>query len=90
MAFSVRWPDGEVQSLYSPSLVVTDHLSVGDTYPVADFVARTRTAMRIADERVRARYGFSCAGAAATLAEVERAAARHPSDAAVTVTGFDR
>ncbi len=90
MTFSVRWPDGTAQSLYSPSLVVTDHLQVGVVYPVVDFVERTRAAMRTADERVRARYGFACVEAAATLAAVESAASRYPAEADVAVTGFSR
>ncbi|GAB2927771.1 hypothetical protein GCM10027047_25670 [Rhodococcus aerolatus] len=76
MLFHVRWPDGTAQACYSPSLVVTEHLEVGARYPVADFVARTRAAMTTASERVQARYGFPCSRAAATLAQVEAAAAR--------------
>jgi len=32
MTFSVRWPDGAVDDFYSPSLVMHDHLSVGEAY----------------------------------------------------------
>ena len=90
MSVEVRWPDGSAQSLYSPSLVVADHLQLGVGYPVADFVARTREAMRVADERVRARYGFGCAGALGTVADVEQMAARFPGEGTVEVTGFSR
>ena len=90
MSFAVRWPDGKQQVLYSPSLVVTEHLEPGVSYRVEDFVARTVAAMEIADRRVRARYGHACAGAASTVAEVEQRAALFGPDDDVTVTGFAR
>jgi uncharacterized repeat protein (TIGR04042 family) len=63
MTFTVRWPDGSVDDCYSPSLVMHDHLAVGATYPVGDFVARTSEALESASARVRARFGFSCTSA---------------------------
>lgn len=81
MTFTVRWPDGAVQRCYSPSLVVHDHLRVGTTYTVADFVSRSTTALTEAAERVRAAYGFTCTSAAASLAELRGAAAAYdPTD----------
>jgi len=90
MLFDVRWPDGSTQSFYSPSLVVEDHLRVGAGYPVAEFVDIGRTCMRIADERVRAKYGFGCAQSVETLARIEAAAARFDAAAEVTVERFQR
>jgi uncharacterized repeat protein (TIGR04042 family) len=85
--FDVRWPDGRTQRCYSPSTVVADHLAPGESYDVADFVARSRTALRIASERVRAKFGVACTAAEAQLAEIERIAAGYGSapGAAVTV-----
>ncbi|ORB27680.1 MSMEG_0570 family nitrogen starvation response protein [Mycolicibacterium parafortuitum] len=88
MTFQVRWPDGVEQQCYSPSLVVHDYLSVGATYDVAEFVARTTRAMAEADDRVRARYGFACTAAAATTREIRRTAARYPADAAIRVVAM--
>lgn len=82
---TVRWPDGRVEDCWSPSLVVHDHLEAGRRYPVADFVARCVAAMDEADRRVRARYGFACTGAAATVASVGASASRHRADAEVEV-----
>jgi uncharacterized repeat protein (TIGR04042 family) len=78
MTFTVQWPDGARQECYSPSLVMHDHLEVGAQYPVAEFVARTGTALSIASERVREKFGFACTSAAAQLAEVEDKARRSP------------
>ncbi len=85
----LRWPDGSLQHVYSPSLVVTDHLGEGDAYAVPDLVARMRTALTEASERVRASYGFPCSRAAASIAAVEQRAATQPPGQAV-VEGFDR
>ena len=75
MRFEVRWPDGSRREYYSPSLVVEDYLKPGQAYPLADFVGRSREALRQASERVRAAYGMPCSLAAASLERIERAAA---------------
>jgi len=75
MRFSARWPDGSRATYYSPSLVIAEYLAAGATYPLPDFVARSRTALHIASERVREKYGFACMRAAATLAAIEAKAA---------------
>lgn len=85
MTFTVRWPDGRVVDHYSPSLVVHDHLAAGATYPVADFRERAATALGIASERVRARFGFACTSAAASLADIDALAASCPDRSTVTV-----
>lgn len=76
MLFHVRWPDGSTEACYSPSLVVAEHLEVGESYPVAEFVERTRTALTIGSDRVQARYGFPCSNARGQLASIESTAAR--------------
>ncbi len=85
----LRWPDGLVQRVYSPSLVVTDHVIAGESYPVADLAERLDRALVEAGERVRAAYGFPCSRAAASRAAVaQRAAAA--GDGMVLVEGFER
>ena len=83
----VQWPDGSRQRLYSPSTVVEDVFSAGAAYPLAEFVELGRQAMTEASDRVRARYGFPCSRAAATLAAIETEAARFDGGE-VRVTGF--
>ena len=51
MRFRIRWPDGTAETCYSPSLVIREHLSVGETYDVAEFMRRSRTALTIASDR---------------------------------------
>jgi uncharacterized repeat protein (TIGR04042 family) len=98
MLFHIRWPDGANEQCYSPSLVIKDHLAVGASYDVADFMRRCRTALTIASDRVREKYGFACSRAMGQLARLEVAAERFgatPQDTAtdvvtglVTVTSF--
>jgi uncharacterized repeat protein (TIGR04042 family) len=90
MLFEIRWPDGATEQCYSPSLVVREHLTVGATYEVAEFLRRSRTALTIASERVQAKYGFACSRAMDQLARLEAAARRFDagSGGGVTVTSF--
>jgi uncharacterized repeat protein (TIGR04042 family) len=74
MRFQIRWPDGAIEQCYSPSLVIRDHLAVGETYSVPEFLRRSRTALTIASDRVREKYGFACSRAMGQLARLESAA----------------
>lgn len=69
--WTVRWPDGREERLYSPSSVVAELFEPGTTYPLEDFLARARIAMERASNRVAARYGFACSSAMAQLDRIE-------------------
>jgi uncharacterized repeat protein (TIGR04042 family) len=71
MRMSVRWPDGALESCYSPSLALKDYFQAGQSYARADFRDCSHTALTIASERVRARFGFPCSRAADQLARIE-------------------
>jgi uncharacterized repeat protein (TIGR04042 family) len=71
MRFRIRWPDGAVESCYSPSLVIKDYLVPGESYTVADFLERSRAALEIGSERVRRKYGHPCSLALAQIARIE-------------------
>jgi uncharacterized repeat protein (TIGR04042 family) len=91
MRFRIRWPDGSTETCYSPSLVIKDYFSVDTAYPLADFVERSRVALGIASERVKAKYGTCCRRAMVQLARIEATAetfTNHP-DPRVAVDGFD-
>lgn len=95
MHFHVRWPDQSTTRCYSPSLVIQDFLEVGQSYLLDDFVQRSRDALEIASERVRAKYGFACSAALGQLAEIQALAAQQRQLAKpgqplrVQVTAFD-
>lgn len=80
MHFTVCWPDNTVTDCYSPSLVIREHMAAGGSYPVADFVERSRTALNIASERVRAKYGYACSSALDQLRQIEELARRYEND----------
>ncbi|HEY6081645.1 MAG TPA: MSMEG_0569 family flavin-dependent oxidoreductase [Polyangiaceae bacterium] len=89
--FRVKWPSGQVDECYSPSYVVEEHLSVGQTYELDDFVSRVRTALTIASERVLSRYGFECSSAIDQLHSIEQTALEQPGKGGkVTVLGFTK
>jgi uncharacterized repeat protein (TIGR04042 family) len=91
MRFRVRWPDGRRESCYSPSLVIKDYLAPGESYALDDFVDRSRTALTIASDRVKARYGFACSLALGQLARIEDEARQFAAtdDATVVVEAFE-
>ena len=91
MRFRIRWPDGTAETCYSPSLVIKDYFAVGADYALADFLERGRTALGIASDRVKARYGVPCSRAMAQLARIETAAGAFADtpDARVAIDAFD-
>src|SRR4051812_13399308 len=76
MHFLVRFPNGATIDCYSPSYVIEDFLSEGQSYAVPEFLERTRKALNIASDRVRERYGFSCSSALDQLSVIEETAGR--------------
>ena len=88
MRFVVRWPDGRRESCYSPSLVIRDYFGEGESYALSEFVDLSRTALSIASERVRAKYGHACSLALGQLARIEAAAGGFAPDMRVTVETF--
>ncbi len=88
MRFFVRWPDGQRESCYSPSLVIRDYFREGEAYPRDEFLDLARQALTIASERVRAKYGFPCSLALGQLARIETAAAAFPPESRITLETF--
>ncbi|HEX3852677.1 MAG TPA: MSMEG_0570 family nitrogen starvation response protein, partial [Polyangiaceae bacterium] len=87
MHFSVRLPNGATIVCYSPSYIIEEYLTVGQQYPVSEFVARTREALNIASERVRERYGFACSSALDQQAVIEQTVSElSPREQSETVT----
>jgi len=86
MRFVVVWPDGEKEQCYSPSLVIKDYFAEGEAYPIEVFMERSRTALTIASERVRAKYGHSCSLALGQLSRLERTAVRFRDNPQALVT----
>jgi uncharacterized repeat protein (TIGR04042 family) len=90
MRFRIKWPDGSEESCYSPSLVIKDYLVPGEVYALNDFVASARTALSIASDRVKTKYGFPCSRALDQLQSLEATAQKFHSlnNPQVTVLAF--
>jgi uncharacterized repeat protein (TIGR04042 family) len=74
--FEIRWPNGAQEICYSPSLIVKDYFTPAQSYPLDDFVERSRTALKIASDRVQAKYGMPCSLALGQLQKIEQQAAQ--------------
>ena len=81
MRFVIAWPDGREESCYSPSLVIRDFFEEGQTYPIRDFLERSRKALTIASDRVEAKFGYPCSLARGQIARIEAAGALFLDDA---------
>ena len=75
--FQIQWPDGTQQSCYSPSLVVKQYFTPGEEYQLTEFVAKSRTALNIASDRVKEAYGFPCSRALGQLKQIESKASEY-------------
>ena len=78
MRFEIQWPDGLQESCYSPSLVIKDYFVPTQFYPLDEFVTRSRTALKIASDRVQAKYGMPCSLALGQLQKIEQQALHYP------------
>ena len=83
--FTIRWPDSSIDQCYSPSRAIQEYLEVGAHYAVPDFVERCRSALHLASERVRAKYGYACSSALDQFDQIERKAARFAGAAGAMV-----
>ncbi|MEM6260628.1 MAG: MSMEG_0570 family nitrogen starvation response protein [Planctomycetota bacterium] len=81
----VEWGDRTKRSYYSPSTVVHQYLNPGETYPTDDFVEICRKAYQEASDRVKAKYGMACTGAATSFAKIESDAHQQAHSGPVTI-----
>lgn len=90
MRFVISWPDGREESCYSPSRIIQDYFTEGQSYRLDDFVSRSREALHTASERVEAKYGMACSAALDQLARIEATAQSFSSqpDASVQCKHF--
>ena len=90
MFFTVRWPDLTITDCYSPSTIVKEYFAEGQSYPLPEFVARSRNALTMASERVRNKYGYACSSALDQLYQIEHHAKKFSdlSDPLVVVENF--
>jgi uncharacterized repeat protein (TIGR04042 family) len=83
--FNIQWPDGSIENCYSPSLVVKQYFVPGEEYDLTEFVDRSRTALNIASDRVKAAYGYPCSLALGQLQKIETKASKYQNSDALKV-----
>lgn len=49
----LRWPDGQESNVYSPSTVIHQHMTQGDSYPLPELLLRAAAGLNAASERSR-------------------------------------
>ena len=75
--FQISWPDGTEQTCYSPSLIVKEYFAPDVEYKLDEFVESARTALNIASDRVKAKYGRPCGLAIGQLQDIEARASEY-------------
>lgn len=77
MNFEVIWPNGRKECCYSPSTIIMEYLTVGQSYTIADFTLRCAQALHAASERVAQKYGFACSSAMDQLRRIQQNASHY-------------
>ncbi len=78
--FKIQWPDGRQEICYSPSLVVKKYLTENESYAIAEFVERSRSALKAGSDRVAAKFGYPCSLALGQLQRLEATAGQFGND----------
>lgn len=87
--FTLRWPDESEERCYSPSTIISQHLTAGTTYSLDDFSMRATTALQSASSRVEEKYGYPCSRAMGQLARIEQRVSQFQQQPNSTVTCLD-
>ncbi|MBD1933468.1 MULTISPECIES: MSMEG_0570 family nitrogen starvation response protein [Cyanophyceae] len=69
--FQIQCPDSSQETCYSLSLVVKDYFTPNNESELDDFVERSRSALKIASDRVQEKYGIPCGLAWRHLQDIE-------------------
>lgn len=69
--FTICWPDNSEDACYSPSSIIRDYFSVGESIPLKEFIPRTEQALNDASNRVKEKFGFHCSSAMNQLAVIK-------------------
>ena len=88
LRFSITWPDGTAETCYSPSTVIREHFTQDTAYTLAEFLARARSALAAASDRVQARYGMPCSLALGQLASIETTASCYDAASIIHFQSF--
>ena len=68
----VKWPDEEVQKLYSPSTIIREYFKVGDKITINKFLSKSTKAFNHASQRVMEVHGFYCTASTASINAIQQ------------------
>ncbi|MEP0854236.1 MULTISPECIES: hypothetical protein [Cyanophyceae] len=69
--FKINGCDGSQEPCHTPSLVVKDYVTPNNESELDDFVERSRSALKIASDRLQEKYGIPCGLAWRHLQDIE-------------------
>jgi len=81
----IEWSDQTTDQVYSPSSVIRDFFSEGETLAVSEFEGRVTKALNQASRRVREVYGMGCASARNELQRLKAATEDRDDEASVRI-----
>ncbi len=87
--FTLRWPDGEETTCYSPSTIIGRYLSPGTTVTVEELLSRATAGFEHASRRVEERFGFRCTSASDQLDVIRGHASRFDAAQLVKVATLE-
>lgn len=84
--FKIHLPDGRSHDCYSPSTIVCQYFSTGEKMANEEFLKRARESLKIASDRVEAKFGFQCSGAMNSLRQIEKLSAEFKPEELIEIS----
>jgi uncharacterized repeat protein (TIGR04042 family) len=84
--FTIRWPDENVTTHYSPSTIVHNYFQSDDSLTVEELVDKSVKALEHASNRVRERYGYACTRASESCDTILALSQKYDTQDKVTVS----
>lgn len=66
---NIKWPNGESDSVYSPSSIIESYFNENQDIEITFFVKDCEEALKEASNRVYQKFGFACTSA---MSEIQR------------------
>ena len=73
----ITWPNGQEDTVYSPSSTIIEYLKPGAELSLSEFEARFTRGLDFASRRVAAIYGFACSASEAEKNRLVAAVRQH-------------
>ncbi|MFD1468168.1 MSMEG_0570 family nitrogen starvation response protein [Hymenobacter caeli] len=77
----IAWPNGQEDTVYSPSSTIVEYLKPGVELSLSEFEAQALRGLDFASRRVTAIYGFACTAAEAEKERLVAAVRQHQAGA---------